>query len=206
MLQNQVHHAMWVPLSFLLPVTVRLFTDHAYFMSPNEQCSGNTVWMYRTEYSQSLTHKNLMLRGRLGRHRDHQSHRGRHPHDHHGILHACLSTWHASEYYNTCEQRQIRMHKDRKSLITADIMHMARMLLIQLHLKLLGTFSASMTVVRSRKSIWPIKKQIMSVGMVICQEWGAMTCTWFSWCHCHPIISTSAKSRMVYPSGTGSPT
>jgi len=31
-----------------------------------------------------------------------------------------------------------------------------------------------------------------------------MTCIWFSWCHCHPIISASAKSRMVYPSGTGS--
>ena len=26
-----------------------------------------------------------------------------------------------------------------------------------------------------------------------------MTCIWSSWCHCHPIISASAKSRMVYP-------
>ena len=27
-----------------------------------------------------------------------------------------------------------------------------------------------------------------------------MTCIWSSWCHCHPIISASVKSRMVYPS------
>ena len=27
----------------------------------------------------------------------------------------------------------------------------------------------------------------------------------FSWCHCHAIMSASVKSRMVYPSGTGSP-
>ena len=26
-----------------------------------------------------------------------------------------------------------------------------------------------------------------------------------SWCHCHPIICASAKSRVVYPSGTDSP-
>ena len=32
-----------------------------------------------------------------------------------------------------------------------------------------------------------------------------IACIWFSWCHCHPIISASAKSRMVYPSGTDSP-
>ena len=32
-----------------------------------------------------------------------------------------------------------------------------------------------------------------------------IACIWFSWCHCHPIISASAKSRMVYSSGTDSP-
>jgi len=32
-----------------------------------------------------------------------------------------------------------------------------------------------------------------------------IACIWFSWCHCHPIMSASAKSRMVYPSGTDSP-
>jgi len=32
-----------------------------------------------------------------------------------------------------------------------------------------------------------------------------MTCIWSSWCHCHPIISASEKSRTVYPSGTGLP-
>ena len=32
-----------------------------------------------------------------------------------------------------------------------------------------------------------------------------IACIWFSWCHCHPIMSALAKSRMVYPSGTNSP-
>jgi len=32
-----------------------------------------------------------------------------------------------------------------------------------------------------------------------------IACIWSNWCHCHPIISASAKSRMVYPSGTGLP-
>ena len=31
-----------------------------------------------------------------------------------------------------------------------------------------------------------------------------IACMGFSWCHCHPIMSASAKSRMVYPSGTDS--
>jgi len=31
-----------------------------------------------------------------------------------------------------------------------------------------------------------------------------IACIWFSWCHRHPIISASAKSRTVYPSGTDS--
>ena len=30
-----------------------------------------------------------------------------------------------------------------------------------------------------------------------------MTCIWSSWCHCHPIISASVRSRMVYPASTG---
>jgi len=32
-----------------------------------------------------------------------------------------------------------------------------------------------------------------------------IACIWFSWCHCHPIMSASAKSRMVYLSDTDSP-
>ena len=32
-----------------------------------------------------------------------------------------------------------------------------------------------------------------------------MICIWSGWCHCHPIISASVKSRMVYPSGTDLP-
>ena len=32
-----------------------------------------------------------------------------------------------------------------------------------------------------------------------------MTCIWSGWCHCHPIISASEKSGIVYPSGTGLP-
>ena len=30
-----------------------------------------------------------------------------------------------------------------------------------------------------------------------------MTCIWSGWCHCHPIICASVKSRTIYLSGTG---
>ena len=56
-----------------------------------------------------------------------------------------------------------------------------------------------------RKSIRPIKAEWWGAGVVIFwSEFLQMVCIWFSWCHCHPIISASAKSRMVYPSGTDS--
>ena len=42
-------------------------------------------------------------------------------------------------------------------------------------------------------------------GLVIFWSEVQIACIWFSWCHCHPIISASEKSRMVYPSGTNSP-
>jgi len=32
-----------------------------------------------------------------------------------------------------------------------------------------------------------------------------MICVWSSWCHCHPIISCSRKSRIVYLSNAGLP-
>ena len=47
-----------------------------------------------------------------------------------------------------------------------------------------------------RKSIPPLKSLTDEVQIA---------CILFSWCHCHPIISASPKSRMVYPSGTDSP-
>jgi len=32
-----------------------------------------------------------------------------------------------------------------------------------------------------------------------------VTFIWSSWCHCHPIVSASVNSKMIYPSCTGSP-
>ena len=41
-----------------------------------------------------------------------------------------------------------------------------------------------------RKGIRPVKNmEWWGAGVVICLEWGEMICIWFSWCHCHPIIS-----------------
>ena len=59
-----------------------------------------------------------------------------------------------------------------------------------------------------RKSIWPVKNLSDKVlAMAWSSVWSEvqMTCIWSSWCHCYPIMSASAKSRMVYPFGTGSP-
>ena len=44
-------------------------------------------------------------------------------------------------------------------------------------------------------------------GVVIFWSEVHIACMWFSWCQCYSIMSASAKSRMVYPSGTdlGSP-
>ena len=56
-----------------------------------------------------------------------------------------------------------------------------------------------------RKSIQPVKN--LSDGMLAWLfVWSEvqMTCIWFSWCYWHPIISASAKSTMVHPSGTSS--
>ena len=54
-----------------------------------------------------------------------------------------------------------------------------------------------------RKSIWPVKiwnDEVLAWSSV----WSKvqMNYIWSSWCHCHPIISASAKSRSVY---TGQP-
>jgi len=50
----------------------------------------------------------------------------------------------------------------------------------------------------SRKSIWPIKTTSDEV-LAWLSVWSEVqtTCIRSSWCHCHPIISASAKSRMV---------
>ena len=69
-------------------------------------------------------------------------------------------------------------------------------------------FSALTLLVRCQQED-PARKNLSVVwwgaGMVIfCCE-VQIACIWFSWCHCHPITSASAKSRMVYPSGTDSP-
>ena len=54
------------------------------------------------------------------------------------------------------------------------------------------------------KSTQPVKN-LSDAVLAWLSVWSNMqiTCIWFSWCHCHPIISVSAKSRMAYPSGTG---
>ena len=41
--------------------------------------------------------------------------------------------------------------------------------------------------------------------MVTCLDEVQMTCIWSSRCHCHPVISASEKSTMVYLSGTSLP-
>ena len=55
-----------------------------------------------------------------------------------------------------------------------------------------------------RKGNRPIKIWLMRCWHGRLLERSANSCIWFSWwhCHCHPIMSASAKSRMVYPSGT----
>ena len=50
-----------------------------------------------------------------------------------------------------------------------------------------------------KKSDW------WDAGMGIFWSEVQIACLWFSWCHCHPIMSASANSRMVYPSGADSP-
>ena len=45
----------------------------------------------------------------------------------------------------------------------------------------------------------PLKIEWCGAGVVICQEQSAIVCTWSSWCHYHPIVSCSFKSRMVQP-------
>ena len=55
------------------------------------------------------------------------------------------------------------------------------------------------------KSIQPVKKlKWWRVGMVIWLQQSANDLHMVRLCHCHPIISASAKFRMVHPSGTGS--
>ena len=45
----------------------------------------------------------------------------------------------------------------------------------------------------------PVRVEWWSDGVVTCLEWGAneVHMVWYSWCHCHPTISATVKSRMV---------
>ena len=86
------------------------------------------------------------------------------------------------------------------------------------HLSMMTTFTSNqfsakltITVLRccwlgGRKSIQPVKIWSDEV-LAWLSVWSEMQmiCIWSSWCHCHPITVASAKSRMVYPSGTGLP-
>ena len=57
-----------------------------------------------------------------------------------------------------------------------------------------------------RQSNRPVKIWLMRCWRAYLLDWSEVqiACIWFSWCHCHPIMSASAKSRMVYLSGTDS--
>ena len=46
------------------------------------------------------------------------------------------------------------------------------------------------------KGIRPKKTDWWGAGMVLFWSEVQITCIWFSWCHCHPIMSASAKSSM----------
>ena len=54
----------------------------------------------------------------------------------------------------------------------------------------------------SGRASGPEKSEWWGAGMVIFWSKVQIACIWFSWCHCHPIISASG---MVYPSGTDVP-
>jgi len=51
------------------------------------------------------------------------------------------------------------------------------------------------------------RKNLSDEVLALLSVWSEvqMTCIWSGWCHCHPIISASVKSRMAYPSGSGLP-
>ena len=68
------------------------------------------------------------------------------------------------------------------------------------------SFSA-LTLLVGRQEGHPARKNLSDEVLAWLPVWSKvqMTCIWSSWCHCHPIISASVKSRMVYPSGTGLP-
>ena len=57
-----------------------------------------------------------------------------------------------------------------------------------------------------RKSIQPVKMLEGDEVLAWFSVWSEvqMTCIWFGWYHCHPVIFASEKSKMVYPSDTGS--
>ena len=53
----------------------------------------------------------------------------------------------------------------------------------------------------------PARKNLSDEVLAWLSVWSEvqMICKWSSWCHCHPIIFASVKSRMVCPSGTSLP-
>ena len=51
----------------------------------------------------------------------------------------------------------------------------------------------------SSKGIRPVKTEWWGIGVVICLKWLQMICIWFSWCHCHPIISCCGKIQNGLP-------
>jgi len=64
-----------------------------------------------------------------------------------------------------------------------------------------------LTLLVGRQEWHPARKNLSDEVLAWLSVWSKvqMTCIWSGWCHCHPVISASVKSRMVYPSGTGLP-
>jgi len=69
----------------------------------------------------------------------------------------------------------------------------------------LYAFSA-LTLLVGRQEGHPTCKNLSGGVLAWLSVWSEVqTCIWPSWCHCHSLSLASAKSRLVYLSGTGSP-
>ena len=68
-----------------------------------------------------------------------------------------------------------------------------------------SAFSA-LTLLIGQQEGHPACKKLRGWVLVWLSVWSAVqTCIWPSWCHCHSLSLASVKSRLVLPSGTGSP-
>ena len=67
------------------------------------------------------------------------------------------------------------------------------------HCERFSTSFSALTLLVGRQEGHPARKNLSDEVLVWLPVWSKvqMTCIWSSWCHCHPIISASVKSRMV---------